>query len=260
MQVATRRNGNGISLSHGAQSPHGLPATRDAERPRTALIIDDEPPIRRLVRLLLETQGYQVHEAETGDLGLQMAAKYRPDVILLDLGLPDMDGIMVLTRLREWSQTPVLVLTVRDGEADKVTALDGGADDYLTKPFGSQELLARVRAVQRRSPDAHEDPVFTCGDLSVGIASHQVMLKGSEVHLTATEYALLHELVRHAGKVVSHKHLLRTVWGPEAESQAQYLRVYVTHLRRKLETPTSGKLIETEPNIGYRLAVGDEKT
>jgi two-component system KDP operon response regulator KdpE len=224
-----------------------------ATHPQTALIIDDERPIRRLVRILLETQGYQVHESETGDLGLQMAAKYRPDVILLDLGLPDMDGLAVLMRLREWSQTPVLVLTVRDGEADKVAALDSGADDYLTKPFGSEELLARLRAIQRRLHESHEDPIFVRGDLMVDIASHLVTLEEKEVHLTATEYALLHELVRHAGKVVSHKHLLRTVWGPDAESQAQYLRVYITHLRRKLETPTSGKLIETEPNIGYRL-------
>jgi len=241
--------------------PRDLRATMSdggAERSHTALVIDDERPIRRLVRLLLEAQGYAVHEAETGNVGLQMAGKHRPDVILLDMGLPDMDGLTVLLRLREWSQTPVLVLTVRDREEDKVAALDGGADDYLTKPFGSGELLARLRAIQRRSPEAQEDPVFVRGDLTIDFASHQVTLKDQEVHLTATEYALLHELVRHSGKVVSHKHLLRSVWGPEAESQAQYLRVYVTHLRRKLETSDRGKLIETEPNIGYRLAAGDE--
>jgi two-component system KDP operon response regulator KdpE len=219
----------------------------------TALVIDDERAIRRLLRLLLESQGYQVCEAETGTLGLQMAAARRPDVILLDMGLPDMDGLAVLQRLREWTRTPVLILTVRDREADKVAALDGGADDYLTKPFGGDELLARLRALRRHSPEAHEEPTYVCGDLTVDIKAHKVTVKNKEVHLTATEYALLHELVRHAGKVVSQKHLLRAVWGPDAERQLQYLRVYITHLRKKLETPDSGKLIETEPGIGYRL-------
>jgi two-component system KDP operon response regulator KdpE len=221
------------------------------------LIIDDEPPIRRLLRLTLEPQGYQVAEAENGQLGLQEAVAQRPAVILLDLGLPDLDGLIVLKRLREWSQTPVIVLTVRDRESDKVAALDNGADDYLTKPFGTAELLARLRAVQRRAPGAHEEPVFVVGDLTVDLATHGVSLQQTEVHLTATEYALLRELVRHAGKVVTHKHLLRSVWGPQAEEQSQYLRVYITHLRKKLETETSGKLIRTEPGIGYRLLAGD---
>jgi two-component system, OmpR family, KDP operon response regulator KdpE len=224
---------------------------------RSVLVIDDEPPIRRLLRLTLEPQGYQIHEAETGQLGLQEAAARRPDVIILDLGLPDMDGVAVLKRLREWSQTPVLVLTVRDREADKVAALDNGADDYLTKPFGTAELLARLRAVQRRAPDAHEQPAFVSGDLKMDLATREVTLKGKEVRLTATEYALLHELVRHAGKVVMHAQLLRSVWGPNAENQSQYLRVYITHLRKKLETPGSGKLIQTEPGIGYRLLVSE---
>jgi two-component system KDP operon response regulator KdpE len=224
---------------------------------RTVLVIDDEPPIRRLLRLTLEPQGYQIHEAETGQLGLQEAAARRPDVIILDLGLPDMDGVTVLKRLREWSQTPVLVLTVRDREADKVAALDSGADDYLTKPFGTAELLARLRAVQRRAPEAHEQPVFVSGDLKVDLASRAVTLKGKEVRLTATEYALLHELVRHAGKVVMHAQLLRSVWGPNSESQSQYLRVYITHLRKKLESPGGGKLIQTEPGIGYRLLASE---
>jgi two-component system, OmpR family, KDP operon response regulator KdpE len=222
-----------------------------------ALIIDDEPPIRRLLRLTLEPQGYRVCEADNGQLGLQEAAARRPDVIVLDLGLPDMDGLVVLKRLREWSQAPVLVLTVRDREADKVAALDNGADDYLTKPFGTAELLARLRAVQRRAPEAHEEPVFMSGDLAVDLAARTVTVKKKEVHLTATEYALLHELVRHAGKVVMHKQLLRAVWGPNAESQSQYLRVYITHLRKKLESPASGKLIQTEPGIGYRLVSPD---
>ena len=224
---------------------------------RTILIIDDEPPIRRLLRLTLEPHGYRIYEAGNGQLGLQEAAGRRPDVIILDLGLPDMDGVAVLKRLREWSQTPVLVLSVRDREADKVAALDNGADDYLTKPFGTEELLARLRAVQRRAPEAHEQPVFVSGDLTVDLASRMVTVKKKEVHLTATEYALLHELIRHAGKVVMHAQLLRAVWGPNSESQSQYLRVYITHLRKKLETSTSGKLIQTEPGIGYRLLTKD---
>jgi two-component system, OmpR family, KDP operon response regulator KdpE len=214
-----------------------------------ALIIDDEPPIRRMLRLTLEPQGYRVFEAETGQLGLQEAAARRPDVIILDLGLPDIDGVSVVKRLREWSVTPVLILSVREGETDKVAALDAGADDYLTKPFGTAELLARLRAIQRRTPEAHE-PVFVSGDLTVDLAARAVRVKDKEVHLTATEYALLHELVRHAGKVVTHRQLLRAVWGPNAEEQSQYLRVYVTHLRKKIGID---KLIKTEAGIGYRL-------
>lgn len=223
---------------------------------KSVLIIDDEPPIRRLLRLTLEPAGYKVYEAESGQLGLQEAAAKRPDAIILDLGLPDMEGLTALKRLREWSPTPVLVLTVRNQEADKVAALDAGADDYLTKPFGTAELLARLRAIQRRAPEAHE-PVFTSGDLTVDLATRTVRVKDKEVHLTATEYALLHELVRHAGKVVMHKQLLRAVWGPKAEEQSQYLRVYVTHLRKKIETDAGSKLIRTEPGIGYRLVAGE---
>ena len=222
-----------------------------------ALVIDDEPPIRRLLRLTLEPQGYVVCETESGQLGLQEAAAKRPNVILLDLGLPDLDGLTVLKRLREWSQTPVIVLTVRDRETDKIAALDSGADDYLTKPFSTAELLARLRAVQRRAPGAAEEPVHVIGDLHVDLAAHDVKIKGRTVSLTATEFALLRVLVQHAGKVVTHKHLLRTVWGPQAEEQSQYLRVYITHLRKKLETESSGKLIQTEPGIGYRLLDGD---
>jgi len=219
-----------------------------------ALVIDDEPPIRRLLRLTLEPQGYRVFEAETGQLGLQEAAACRPDVILLDLGLPDLDGVTVLRRLREWSQTPVLVLTVRDQEADKIAALDGGADDYLVKPFSTAELLARLRALLRRVPSAQE-PVFVSGELTVDRAARTVRVANREVHLTATEYALLSELTRHAGKVVTHKQLLRSVWGANAEHQSQYLRVYITHLRQKLAPASRTKWIKTEPGIGYRLLV-----
>ena len=221
------------------------------------LVIDDESAIRRLLRAALEPQNYQVCEAETGQLGLQEAVGRRPDVVILDLGLPDMDGLTVLKRLREWSQTPVLVLSVRDREGDKVAALDNGADDYLTKPFGTAELLARLRVIQRRVPGGPDEPVHVIGDLRVDLAAHVVKVKDHEISLTATEYALLRVLVQHAGKVVTHKQLLRSVWGPKAEEQSQYLRVYITHLRKKLETTTTGKLIKTETGIGYRLVVGD---
>jgi two-component system KDP operon response regulator KdpE len=225
---------------------------------RTILVIDDEVAIRRLLRLSLEPQGYRVVEAENGQLGLQTAAARRPDLIILDLGLPDLDGVTVLKRLREWSQTPVLVLTVRDREEDKVAALDSGADDYLTKPFGTAELLARLRAIQRRAPETQEEPVFVSGDLTMDRVARTVSVKDAEVHLTATEYALLHELARHAGKIVTHKQLLRAVWGPNAESQSQYLRVYITHLRKKLESPSGQRLIQTEAGIGYRLLLSGQ--
>jgi two-component system, OmpR family, KDP operon response regulator KdpE len=220
-----------------------------------ALIIDDEVQIRRLLRVGLEGAGYKVCEAPNGQEGLQEIVYKKPDVVLLDLGLPDMDGVTVLKRLREWSQVPVVVLTVREDDQDKVAALDAGADDYVTKPFSTSELLARLRAVQRRAPEAQTEPMFVCGDLIVDLAARTVTVKGQTVHLTATEYALLHELVRHAGKVVVHKQLLRAVWGPKAEEQSQYLRVYITHLRKKLESDSHKKLIQTESGIGYRLVM-----
>jgi two-component system KDP operon response regulator KdpE len=223
----------------------------------TILVIDDEPPIRRLLRAALEPHGYRVCEAENGQLGLQEAAACRPDIVILDLGLPDLDGVEVLKRLREWSQAPVLILSVRDRESDKVTALDNGADDYLTKPFGTAELLARLRVLQRRAPGATEDPVHVIGHLRVDLSAHAVHVAGREVSLTATEFALLRVLVQYAGRVVTHKHLLRSVWGPHAESQQQYLRVYITHLRKKLESDPSQKLIRTEAGIGYRLLTPD---
>ena len=218
----------------------------------TILIIDDEPPIRRLLRAALEPS-YRVCEAENGQLGLQEAVACRPDIVILDLGLPDMEGVAVLQRLREWSQAPVLILSVRDRESDKVTALDNGADDYLTKPFGTAELLARLRVLQRRAPGATDDPVHVIGRLRVDLSAHTVHVAGREVTLTATEFALLRVLVHYAGRVVTHKHLLRSVWGPNAETQSQYLRVYITHLRKKLETDPAQKLIRTEAGIGYRL-------
>jgi two-component system KDP operon response regulator KdpE len=220
-----------------------------------ALIIDDEVQIRRLLRVVLEGENYQVHEAETGQQGLMEIASRRPAIILLDLGLPDLDGLDVLKRLREWSEAPVLVLSVRDDEAEKVAALDAGAEDYVTKPFSTPELLARVRAAQRKTRPAEEVSVFKHGDLIVDLTAHVVTRGGHEVKLTATEYALLRLFVRHPGRVLTHRHILREIWGPKSEEHRQYLRVYVTHLRQKIEPdPTNPSLIRTEPGIGYRFA------
>lgn len=221
-----------------------------------ALVIDDEIQIRRLLRVALEGAGYAVHEAEAGQLGLQAAALTRPDVILLDLGLPDLDGLTVLKRLREWSHTPVVVLTVRDAEADKVAALDAGADDYVTKPFSTPELLARLRAAQRRAQPRDESSVFTHGDLVVDLIARTVHRGGSEVKLSATEWALLALLIRHAGRILTHRQILREVWGPKAEEHREYLRVYFTHVRKKVERdPAKPELIINEPGVGYRLRV-----
>ncbi len=219
-----------------------------------ALVIDDEVQIRRLLRVALEGAGYAVHEAETGQLGLQAVALVRPDVILLDLGLPDLDGLSVLRRLREWSQTPVVILTVRDAEEDKVGALDAGADDYVTKPFSTGELLARLRAAQRRAHPHDEVAVFEKGGLVIDLSAHTVRRDGVEVHFTGTEWALIALFLRHAGRVLTHRQILREVWGPNAEEHRQYLRVYVSQLRRKIEAdPSRPALLINEPGIGYRF-------
>lgn len=219
-----------------------------------ALVIDDEVQIRRLLRVVLESADYQVHEAETAAQGLTDAATRRPDVVLLDLGLPDSDGVNVLRRLREWSQVPVIVLSVRDDEEGKVAALDAGADDYVTKPFSSAELLARLRAAQRKTRPEDETSRFKSGDLIVDLTARVVTRAGHEVKLTATEYALLRLFVRHAGRVLTHRQILREIWGPKSEEHRQYLRVYVTHLRQKIERdPAAPELVKTEPGIGYRF-------
>lgn len=224
----------------------------------TALVIDDEIQIRRLLRVALESAGYTVHEAETGQAGLAEVAVRRPDVVLLDLGLPDLDGLQVLERLREWSEVPVLILSVRDDEADKVAALDAGADDYVTKPFSTAELLARLRVAQRRARSVEDLAVFTKDGLVVDLVSRRVTRDGREIKLTATEYALLRLFVRHAGRVITHRQMLREIWGPKSEEHRQYLRVYVTHLRRKIERePAAPELIKTESGIGYRFAQAD---
>ncbi len=198
-----------------------------------ALIVDDEVQIRRLLRVVLEAEDYQVHEAETGQQGLTETASRRPDIILLDLGLPDLDGLEVLKRLREWSEAPVLVLSVRDDEAGKVAALDAGAEDYVTKPFSTPELLACLLTAQRKTRPEEEVSVFK-------------------------SYALLRLFVRHPGRVLTHRHILREIWGPKSEEHRQYLRVYITHLRQKIERdPASPILIKTEPGIGYRLVANE---
>jgi two-component system KDP operon response regulator KdpE len=219
-----------------------------------ALVIDDEPQIRRLLRVTLEANGYRVFDAATGNDGLVEAAQRRPDVVLLDLGLPDLDGLTVLKRLREWSHVPVVVLTVLDREEDKVNALDAGADDYVTKPFGSGELLARLRAALRHTLDQAASPVFVAGNLEVDLAARVVRKRGQEVKLTPIEYSLVRLFVIHAGKVLTHRQLLTEVWGPKSLEQSHYLRVHIAHLREKLEDdPSQPKLILTEPAVGYRL-------
>jgi two-component system KDP operon response regulator KdpE len=223
-----------------------------------AVIIDDEVQIRRLLRVALEKENYQVHEAETGQHGLVEIANCKPAIILLDLGLPDMDGLRVLKRLREWSEAPVLVLSVRDDEAGKVAALDAGADDYVTKPFSTPELLARLRAAQRKTRPVEENSTFKHGDLVVDLGAHVVTRDHKEIKLTATEYALLRLFVKNPGRVLTHRYILREIWGPKSEEHRQYLRVYVTHLRQKIESdPARPRLIRTESGIGYRFNPAD---
>jgi len=220
-----------------------------------ALIIDDEAQIRRLLRLVLEAENYRVHEAEAGQQGLMEIATSKPDVILLDLGLPDLDGLEVLKRLREWSEVPVIVLTVRDDVQEKVAALDAGADDYVTKPFSTPELLARLRAAQRKTRPEEEVSVFRHGNLVVDLTARVVTRAGRAIKLTATEYALLRLFVKHPGRFLTHRYILREIWGPKSEEHRQYLRVYVTHLRQKIEAdPARPTLISTQPGIGYRFA------
>ena len=227
----------------------------------TILIIEDERAIRSFVRPTLEAHGYALIEAETGAQGLALASQHRPDAILLDLGLPDGDGMEVLAHLREWSQAPIVIISARDREADKVAALDAGADDYLTKPFGVGELLARVRVALRHAAQivsgTHE-PVFQTGAMRVDLEHRYVFIGENEIHLTPIEYRLLSELVRHAGKVLTHRHLLREVWGAGYEKENHYLRVHMGSLRRKIEENSARpQFIQTEPGIGYRLKTNE---
>ena len=223
--------------------------------PPEVLVIDDEVQIRRLLRVTLEGAGFRVREAAGGEMGLAEAATKRPDAVVLDLGLPDLPGLEVLKRLREWSRLPVLILSVRGQEADKIEALDAGADDYLSKPFGGGELLARLRAMLRRVQSPEEESNARFGDVEIDFARRAVTKAGAPVKLTPREYALLRLLVLHRGKVITHRQILRELWGPKAEEQTQYLRVYMTHLRQKLEDePNQPIYFRTESGIGYRFS------
>ncbi len=222
------------------------------------LVIEDEPQIRRFLRTSLGAEGFDVEEAAGGKDGLAMAASCRPEVVILDLGLPDMDGVEVMRRLREWSAVPVIVLSARAQEKDKVAALDAGADDYVVKPFGIGELVARLRVALRHAVHVGEPggtSVFEAGDLKLDLAARRVTRRGAEVHLTPTEYRLLAELVKHAGKVLTQRHLLQEVWGPGYVERPHYLRVHMANLRQKLEDdPARPRLLRTETGVGYRLA------
>jgi len=220
------------------------------------VLIEDDAKIRRFLRTAFVNNGYRLFEASTGTDGLVEAATRQPDVVIVDLGLPDLDGVEVIRQLREWTSVPVIVLSARGQESDKVAALDAGADDYVSKPFGPGELLARVRVAVRHAARtaSGEDATFTVGDLRVDLARRLVFVGGKEVHLTPIEYKLLTALVRHAGKVLTHAQLLKEVWGPSHESEAHYLRIYIMQLRRKLEAnPTRPRYLRTEPGVGYRL-------
>lgn len=219
------------------------------------LVVDDEAPIRRYLRAALGAQGFTVYESASGEEALQAVLSHRPDIIILDLGLPDIDGIEVTRRLREWSQTPIIILSVREAEQDKIAALDAGADDYLTKPFGTGELLARMRVALRKQVSAANEPVFQSNGLTVDFARRLVMVENKEIQLTPTEYDLLKVLVTHAGKVITHHQLLRQVWG-DGYDDMHILRVNISNLRGKIEPdPSRPTYIHTEPGVGYRLRV-----
>jgi two-component system KDP operon response regulator KdpE len=228
------------------------PATR-------ILIVDDEPQILKAMRIALKTEGYEPLLAETGEQALDQVALQNPDLIVLDLALPGIDGLQVCRRIREWSQVPIIVLTVRRADDDKVEALDSGADDYLTKPFSTRELLARIRANLRRwQMGQKHEPVFSTGDLIIDFTRRVVTLHGNEIKLTRTEYEMLRYLAQNADKVVTHRQLLREVWGPGFQDEAHYLHVYIGHLRQKIElSPTRPRYLITEPGVGYRLRTSE---
>ena len=221
------------------------------------LLIEDEPQMRRFLRITLQSHGYRLAEAATGQEGIMEAATRNPDVVLLDLGLPDLDGIEVVRRLRDWSEVPIVVLSAREQEQDKIRALDAGADDYLTKPFGAGELLARIRVALRHKAilqTGQKESTFVLDNLRVDLAKREVFLNDREVHLTPIEYRLLTVLIKYAGKVVTHSQLLKEVWGSPYANQTQYLRVYMAQLRHKLEAdPARPRFLTNEPGVGYRL-------
>lgn len=223
---------------------------------KSILVVDDEASIRKFLRISLEAQQFEVHEATSGQMGIQEVAARKPDLVILDLGLTDMSGQDVIVKVREWSQVPIVVLTVQDSEEDKVQALDAGADDYLTKPFSVPELMARIRVALRHAQPVQQESVFKSGDFEMDFVGHLVKVAGNEVKLTATEFSLLQVLVKHAGKVVTHRMLLKEVWGPNSVEHTQYLRVYMGQIRKKLEVhENSPELIATEAGVGYRFLV-----
>jgi len=218
------------------------------------LIIDDEPQIRKLLKVSLGAHGYEIEDAATGADGILKAAAFKPDLIIVDLGLPDMDGKSVVAAIREWSQTPIIVLSVREQEQEKIDALDAGADDYVTKPFSMGELMARMRVSMRRAAASEHEPVLTCGDLVIDLVQRRVTVAGREVKLTPTEYELIKFLAQHRGRVLTHKQILKAVWGSSYDEDIHYIRVYIGQLRRKIEdNPTQPKYIITESGVGYRL-------
>jgi len=219
------------------------------------LIIDDEPQIRKFLRISLGAQGYEVIEAETGKSGIEKCALETPHLVILDLGLPDLDGQEVLAKIREWSEVPIIVLSVRANEEEKVTALDHGANDYVTKPFGIAELIARVRVILRsRKSEGLTSSEIVSGDLKIDLAAHRVFKGENELKLTKKEFALLTLLARNAGRIVTHQQILREIWGPAQESETHYLRIYIGHLRQKLgDDPLNPTYIENEPGVGYRF-------
>ena len=225
-----------------------------SEKGLRVLVIDDEPQIRKLLRVSLGAHGYDVHESMSGMDSVVQAADIKPDLVILDLGLPDIDGKEVVRRLRELSDVPILILTARDQEKEKIDALDAGADDYITKPFSMGELLARMRVSVRRSAHAGEDPVIQCGDLSIDLAQRRVTVDAQEIKLTPTEYDIIKILAQNAGKVLTHRQLLKAVWGDTYSDDTHYIRVYIGQLRRKIEpNPTQPRYIITESGVGYRL-------
>jgi two-component system KDP operon response regulator KdpE len=225
-----------------------------AGNPAKVVVIEDEPPIQRFLRVSLTAHGYDVIVTGTGADGLRQTAAHQPDAVILDLGLPDTDGMEIIRQIREWSRLPIVVLSARGQEHDKIAALDAGADDYLTKPFGVGELLARLRVALRHVTGTPDEPNFTAGNLRVDLAGRHVYVNGAEIRLTPLEYRLLTTLVRHAGKVVTHRQLLKEVWGPDCVHETHYLRIYMGHLRHKIEAdPTQPRILITEPGVGYRL-------
>jgi two-component system KDP operon response regulator KdpE len=228
------------------------------ETGQRVLIVDDETSIRRYLRAALSAQGFTIYEAANGQEAINAVLANRPDIIILDLGLPDIDGIEVTRQLREWSQIPIIILSVREAELDKIAALDAGADDYLTKPFGTGELMARIRVVMRRQTSKTDEPILHVDELQMDLSRRVVTVKGDEISLTPTEYDILRLLMQNAGKVITHRHLLKQVWGTAYESEMHILRVNISNLRRKIEAdPARPQYLVTEPGVGYRLRAKD---